>query len=81
MLEVQNWLLETQEHIIKSGVATAKINILSGLVHQRDSETECGPYSVYYIWNRLNGVPASEFQKKRIPDAKMIKFRAMCWKS
>ena len=79
--QIQDWLIKTAEEINSSTICKAKIVILSGLVHQRDTESECGLYSLYYIWNRLNGVPAMSFQDKRIPDAKMTKFRDSCFRS
>ena len=42
--------------------------------HQRDTGSECGLYSLYYIINRLKGIPFTDFNK-RIPDKEMIKFR------
>lgn len=75
VIEIQEWINKTVTHI-NNHHKTVPI-ILSGVVHQTSSETECGPYSLYYIWNRLNGKPAVNFQKLAIPDAKMIKFRKM----
>ena len=77
--QVQDWLIKTETNLKNNGY-NAKIVILSGMIHQVDSETECGPYSLYYIWNRLNGVPALRFQEKRIPDSKMIEFRKRLFK-
>lgn len=73
---IQDWLLKSEASL----EGKAKVIILSGMVHQKDSDTECGLYSLYYIWNRLNNVPADSFQKKRVTDAMMIKFRKMCFK-
>ena len=72
--QIQEWLAKTEDAIRASGRKVSVI-ALSGVVHQKDSDTECGLYSLYYIWNRLKGVPAINFQKKRIPDSMMIKFR------
>jgi hypothetical protein len=44
-------------------------------VKQQKSRTECGPYSLYYIWARLNNVPPELFLKHRIEDEKMFEFR------
>jgi hypothetical protein len=74
VVQIQEWLAKTEEAIRASGRKVTVV-ALSGVVHQKDSDTECGLYSLYYIWNRLKGVPAVNFQKKRIPDAMMIKFR------
>lgn len=79
MVQVQDWLIKTEKMMNNSPEHLSKIVILSGLAHQKDSETECGLYSLYYIWNRLNGIPYSAFQAKRIPDSLMIKFRGHCF--
>lgn len=47
---------------------------VSDIQHQK-SETECGPYSLYYIWCRLRGTHYKAFNKTRITDDKMIEFR------
>lgn len=80
MRQIQDWLTKTETAINQSGVCKATVEILSGLIHQKDSETECGLYSIYYIWNRLNNIPPTNFQEKRIPDSKMIEFRKTIFK-
>lgn len=75
--QVQDWLIKTKTRIDQ--VYKSTIVVLSGLVHQKDSDTECGLYSLYFLWNRVNGIPVLNFNKKRIPDAVMIKFRRMCF--
>ena len=54
-------------------VQTQIIPVLS-IEHQK-SNTECGPYSLYYIWSRLTGVTPQEIDSKRIPDSTVTKFR------
>ena len=73
MRQMHEWLVKTHAHISKSHKCDLVVH--SGLIHQVDSETECGPYSIYYIWRRLNGAPLDEFSKNRIPDSAMIEFR------
>ena len=72
--EVQIWLARNKRTLLDAGMQCEVINA-ARIAHQQDSETECGPYSLYYIKSRLNGVPAEQFNKKRIPDAKMLEFR------
>jgi hypothetical protein len=79
VIQIQDWLIKTEENL-KSLGHKANIVILSGMVHQKDSETECGLYSIYYIWNRINSIPSTNFQDKRIPDSMMYKFRKICFK-
>lgn len=42
--------------------------------HQQ-STTECGVYSLFYVWARLNGVPYSYFLDKPVDDQLMFEFR------
>jgi hypothetical protein len=78
--QIQDWIIKTEENINSSGICKASVIILSGVVHQIQSQTECGLYSLYYIWNRLNGIPAMNFQNKRVPDSHMIKWRRQVFK-
>jgi hypothetical protein len=75
--EVNDWMLKTQKHLTSNG-HKANIIIPSGLVHQR-GDTECGLYSIYYIWNRLNDVPYIRFHNTRVTDKQMVNFRKMCF--
>ena len=78
--EIQEWLIKTEREIaIKLPRTRPIIVILKGMIHQKDSETECGLYSIYYIWNRLNNIQPEVFQLRRIPDDDMIQFRTMCF--
>jgi hypothetical protein len=77
--QIQEWLKKTVTELKDADIDAVEV-VLSGLQHQIDSETECGPYSLYYIWNRLNNIPSHNFQKKRITDADMIIFRKKLFK-
>lgn len=77
--EIHAWLVKTKELLINSNIP-CDIIIASRIRHQQDTDTECGPYSLYYIWSRLNGVHHSKFDEKRIPDEKMIEFRQVLFR-
>jgi hypothetical protein len=77
--QIQDWLIKTEENL-KSAGHNAKVVILSGNSMQK-SETECGLYSLYYIWNRINEVPAQNFQVAKVPDSMMYAFRKQCFKT
>lgn len=51
-----------------------KYTTVSEIVHQQ-SNTECGVYSLYYIWSRLNGIDYRYFKRNRITDSQMYEFR------
>jgi len=48
---------------------------VTNITHQRDDTANCGAYSLYYIWSRLQGSSASYFAKNKILDEDMEKFR------
>lgn len=68
-----NWLTKARTELQDVGL-TVKIINCGKIVHQ-DSTTECGVYSLFYIWSRLNGTPAMTFQKQKVPDKLMFEFR------
>jgi hypothetical protein len=47
---------------------------VTATVHQR-SRTECGPYTLFYVRTRLEGVPHHFFDRERVSDQTMQKFR------
>lgn len=47
---------------------------VSNIKHQR-GPTECGVYSLFYIWSRLNGRGHEFFKKNEIRDHEVTKFR------
>lgn len=83
-----NWMEKTRgqmENIIKENTNNSqpgqkitnnepKIVKVSSMRHQ-DSKSECGVYSLFYIWARLNGVPYSYFGDTRVFDQHMFEFR------
>jgi hypothetical protein len=55
---------------------------VSSVSHQR-SQTECGPYALYYIRRRLEGAAPKDFMEasNKIPDAAMVEFRRHLFRS
>ena len=55
---------------------TARIECIrvSQIRHQK-SKSECGLYSLYYIWSRLNGKTPDFFKNNKIEDKLMFEFR------
>lgn len=52
-------------------VATVKV---TSLRHQ-ESKSECGLYSLFYIWARIHEIPLEYFMSNYIPDQLMFEFR------
>ena len=69
----ENHSENTRENHSEKTVFTVAV---TSVMHQQ-SQTECGPYSLYYIRRRLEGAPYTDFMtsKFRIPDAAMVEFR------
>jgi hypothetical protein len=81
-VELIIWMTKIKNRIIKYlSTANHSLNkidvkeiVVSKIVHQK-SKTECGMYSLYYIWNRLKGKSYKLFQYDPVPDDKVTKFR------
>lgn len=71
-----NWMHKTRDAMEKLAPVGVRVEIVrvSRLRHQ-DSRSECGVYSLFYIWGRLNGVPYDYFAQTRISDKLMMEFR------
>ncbi len=74
-----NWLSKSRsqlESLAESRQIPAKVTIgLAVGLRQQNSKSECGVYSLFYIWARLAGIPYETFKKVRIPDKYMFEFR------
>jgi hypothetical protein len=71
--EYSSWLIETSQSLNK--IAPTKMYKVCA-IQQQYSKTECGVYSLYYIWARLNNAFGPEFLlKNKIDDKKMFEFR------
>jgi hypothetical protein len=67
------WMDKCRVSLEGIGLQCEKIKV-SDKVHQY-SQTECGVYSLLYIWARLHGVKYSYFSQNRVPDQIMFEFR------
>lgn len=54
---------------------------VTDIEHQRSDTANCGSYSLYYIWKRLNGTPSNYFNSNKILDEDMEKFRKFLWRT
>jgi hypothetical protein len=83
--EIAEWMSKAEAEIESSFDAAgnprhAKRVTAATVQHQKDTDSECGVYSLYYIWRRVNGASISEFGT-RIPDARMIEFRTELYRN
>lgn len=78
---VSDWMIKTRYSIISDAEHGADVKIVTAapIQHQRDTNSECGVYCLYYIYKRIHGEPLATF-RTRIPDAVMIAFRKKLFK-
>lgn len=75
--EWTSWLERARRGMAASrGFRYEDIKVLTGHRVQQYSMTECGVYSLFYIWARLNGTPQEYFENNPIHDELMFEFRA-----
>lgn len=80
--EIVRWQLATKERLAPLAAQndTTVEDLSVTQVEHQNSNTECGPYSLYYIWSRISGEPHDAFRKHRISDENMLKFRKMLFR-
>jgi hypothetical protein len=71
--EYLDWMKTTAADAVKLGFTPAVIKV-SDVRHQL-TKSECGVYSLLYIWSRLNGISYEAFRGRRVPDEIMFQFR------
>jgi len=73
--EWMEWMLKTK-HELKKLKPTAQVNLVCACkIWHQHSKTECGPYSLFYVWARLNGISSKYFLDNVVPDQLMFEFR------
>lgn len=58
----------------------AKFIQVTEIEHQRADTANCGSYSIFYLWARLNNKPLKYFKDNKIKDEDMEKFRSVMWR-
>ena len=73
---------KTASEISKETGLKCTYDTITYLAHQSSDTGNCGSYSLFYIYSRLNGVHPDEFNnpKKPIKDYAMQKFRKVCFR-
>jgi hypothetical protein len=73
--EYVNWMVKT-DHCLRETIPGSRPKLINACRRRHQQTTsECGVYSLFYIWARLNGTPASYFLEKPIDDQLMFEFR------
>ncbi len=78
--EFLEFLENLADNLTRAGYE-AKFIQVTDKSHQRDDTANCGSYSLYYIWSRLNGKHYKIFNEKIITDENMQKFRTELWRT
>lgn len=73
------FFLNLADELTKNGFP-AKFIQVTDLEHQREDTANCGSYSLFYIYSRLNGVKYEHFSKNKIYDENMESFRKDLWR-
>ena len=69
------WMVKTKRELQRVNARARIETICVCEVWHQHSKTECGPYSTFYTWARLNGIPATYFRENVVPDQIMFEFR------
>ena len=79
--EFEDYWREQSMNIARATGLRCTFDIITTISHQGDSGN-CGSYSLFYIYSRLNGVHPSEFNNphKKITDYAMQRFRTVCFR-
>ena len=73
--EVTEWMMKQKYLLISKGIQAKIVHVCKYQIQK--SQTECGCFSLFYIYSRLNGISADKFNRSHegFSDAAMIKFR------
>jgi hypothetical protein len=74
-----NWMVKTANALTSAGVESTTLKVTS-IKHQQ-SRSECGLYSLFYIYARINDIPAKYFMNSHIADQLMFEFRQHLFES
>lgn len=77
--EFLKFFLNLEDELTKQ-IRDTKFIQVTNIEHQRNDTANCGSYSLYYIWSRLNGVPYTKFKNTKITDEMMEEFRKVLWR-
>ncbi|MCK9603315.1 MAG: Ulp1 family isopeptidase [Candidatus Omnitrophica bacterium] len=69
------WMVKTKAELTRVNPRARVEMVCVCKVWHQHSRSECGPYSLFYTWARLNGVPAQYFLENVVPDQIMFEFR------
>lgn len=75
----KNYFINLADEITRE-VKKCEFVKVTDIQHQREDTANCGSYSLYYIWKRLNGTPYKFFAENKILDENMADFRKFLYR-
>lgn len=69
------WMAKTKLELQKCNPRARVETVCVCRIWHQHSKSECGPYSIFYVWARLNDIPAKYFMEHVVPDQMMFEFR------
>lgn len=73
--QFKRWLMDLAVTVSKTCGIDCRYVRATRIQHQRHNTSNCGAYSLYYIWKRLNGTPVEWFADNKVDDESMQLFR------
>jgi hypothetical protein len=70
-----DWMAKTYRELQSANPRARVRRIWVDRLWHQHTKSECGPYSLFYIWARLNDVPAQYFIDNVVPDQIVLEFR------
>lgn len=75
----KNYFINLADEITRE-VKKCEFIKVTDIQHQREDTANCGSYSLYYIWKRLNKTPYQFFAENKILDENMADFRKFLYR-
>lgn len=69
----QDWLERAKRQLSEVNIESEIVRVCK--IRHQESMTECGVYSLWYIYARINGVPYEYFCQRLVPDKWMFEMR------
>lgn len=78
--QIRTWQIETKKMFERKGFPTKCIIVSPNEIQKSDSE--CGVFSLWFIWSRLENHPVEEFKNVNMgpDDKRMVEFRKMLFR-
>jgi len=73
-INFKKYLIDLADEITRE-VRKAVFLTVTKICHQRSNTANCGSYSLYFLWKKLNGISSEYFAKNKITDENMEEFR------